>query len=128
MYRVILVDDQPIFQDIIRGVLQRTGRFQFVGEASDGAEAIKMYNQLRPDLVIMDVQMAPVNGFEATVRIKESNPEALIILTSMNANSGYDRVAIESGATGFVPKKGLNAESILSLIEDAGDYYMGQAA
>jgi two-component system response regulator DegU len=128
MYRVILVDDQPIFRDIIRGVLQRTGRFQFIGEASDGAEAVKMYEELRPDLVIMDVQMAPVNGFEATVRITESNPGASVILTSMSSDSGYARVAEQSGAIGFIPKKGLDASSVLSLIEEPHGYYMDQAA
>lgn len=128
MYRVILVDDQPIFQDIIRGVLQRSGRFQFVGDASDGVEAVKMFDEVRPDLVIMDVQMATMNGFEATVRIKDEHPDATVILTSMNNDSGYDRVAMESGATGFIPKRMLDAEAVLNLLEDYGEQYMDQAA
>lgn len=129
MYRVILVDDQPIFRDIIRGVLQRAGLFQFLGEASDGSEAVAMYEELRPDLVIMDVQMAPMNGFEATARITAKDPGAQIVLTSMSADSGYARIALESGAIGFIPKRELDADAVLNLVHDSTDnYFMGQAA
>jgi DNA-binding NarL/FixJ family response regulator len=118
MFRVILVDDQPIFRDIIRGVLQRTGSFQFIGEADDGADAVDLYNRVMPDVVIMDVQMPNMSGFEATVRILEQHPDAVIILTSMQSDAGYARVAIESGARGFVPKRNLDADSILSLLDE----------
>ena len=118
MFRVILVDDQPIFRDIIRGVLQRTGRFQFIGEAADGAEAVDLYNRVMPDVVVMDVQMPSMTGFEATVRIREQHPEAVIILTSMQSDAGFARIAVESGARGFVPKRHLDADSVLSLLDD----------
>ncbi|MDA0676712.1 MAG: response regulator transcription factor [Chloroflexi bacterium] len=121
MFRAILVDDQPIFRDIIRGVLQRTGRFQFIGEAADGADAIDLYNRVMPDVVIMDVQMPNMSGFEATVRILEQHPEAVIILTSMQSEGGFARVAVESGARGFVPKRHLDADSILSLLDEQPD-------
>ena len=119
MYRVILVDDQPIFRDIIRGVLQRTGRFQFIGEAEDGAEAVEMYRKLRPDAVIMDVQMSRMNGFEATARIREEDPDALVVLTSMRADESYARIAKEAGAVGFLPKRGIDAYAVLSLLDDS---------
>ena len=118
MFRVILVDDQPIFRDIIRGVLQRTGRFQFIGEAADGAEAVDLYNRVMPDVVVMDVQMPSMTGFEATVRIREQHPEAVIILTSMQSDAGFARIAVESGARGFVPKRHVDADSVLSLLDD----------
>lgn len=118
MFRTILVDDQPIFRDIIRGVLIRTGRFQFVGEAEDGVEAVNLYKKLQPDLVIMDVQMPNMSGFEATVRIIEDYPEAMVILMSMQADAGYAAVATEAGAKGFLPKRTLDADMILNLLTD----------
>ena len=131
MYRVILVDDQPIFRDIIRGVLQRTGRFQFVGEAEDGAEAVEMYRKMRPDAVIMDVQMSRMNGFEATARIREEDPDALVVLTSMRADESYPAIAREAGAVGFLPKRGIDAYAVLSLLDDStssGGEFHSQAA
>ena len=121
MFRAILVDDQPIFRDIIRGVLQRTGRFQFVGEAEDGVQAVNLYQEVKPDVVIMDVQMPNLSGFEATVRICEEDPEAVVILTSMQADAGYAAVAAQAGARGFVPKRNLDADSILSLLTERTD-------
>lgn len=121
MFRAILVDDQPIFRDIIRGVLQRTGRFNFVGEAEDGLQAVNLFLKTKPDVVIMDVQMPNLSGFEATVRILEEDPEAVVILTSMQADAGYSAVATQAGAKGFVPKRHLDAESILSLLTERSD-------
>jgi DNA-binding NarL/FixJ family response regulator len=121
MFRAILVDDQPIFRDIIRGVLQRTGRFNFVGEAEDGLQAVNLFLKAKPDVVIMDVQMPNLSGFEATVRILEEDPEAVVILTSMQADAGYSAVATQAGAKGFVPKRHLDAESILNLLTERSD-------
>ncbi len=118
MFRTILVDDQPIFRDIIRGVLSRTGRFQFVGEAENGAEAVNLYNSVKPDVVIMDVQMPNMSGFEATVRITEEDPEAVVILMSMQADAGYATVAAEAGAKGFLPKRTIDADMVLNLLTD----------
>lgn len=126
MFRTILVDDQPIFRDIIRGVLTRTGRFQFIGEAEDGIEAVNLYNRVQPDLVIMDVQMPNMSGFEATVRIIEEDPDAMIILVSMQADAGYAPVAAEAGAKGFLPKRNLDADTILNLLTDTSS--QGQLA
>ncbi len=126
MFRTILVDDQPIFRDIIRGVLARTGRFQFVGEAENGAEAVDLFDQVKPDVVIMDVQMPDMNGFEATVRITEENPEAIVILMSMQADASYASVAIEAGAKGFLPKKTIDADMVLNLLTDGSN--QGQLA
>ncbi len=121
MFRTILVDDQPIFRDIIRGLLTRTGMFQFVGEAEDGAEAVELYNRVRPDVVIMDVQMPNMSGFEATVKIVDEDPDAVIILTSMQSDAGYAVVAAEAGAKGFLPKRNIDADMVLNLLSDGSD-------
>ena len=129
MYRVLLVDDQPIFRDITRGILQRTGRFQFIGEAEDGVQAVEMCKSLRPDVVIMDVQMPGLNGFEATARIIERAPDTLVLLTSMRQDENYPLIATQAGAVGFLPKRRLDAGSVLSLLDDyEGGEFQSQAA
>ena len=121
MFRTILADDQPIFRDIIRGVLTRTGRFQFIGEAEDGAEAVTLFNEVKPDVVIMDVQMPNMSGFEATVKMLEEDPDATIILVSMQSDAGYAAVAAEAGAKGFFPKRNFDADMVLNLLTDSSD-------
>jgi len=119
MFRTIVVDDQPIFRDILRGVLTRTGHFQFVGEAQDGAEALDLYNRVRPDVVIMDVQMPGMSGFATTVRIIEEHPDATVILTSMSGDPSYAGVATEAGARGFLPKRNFDPQMVLGLLLDS---------
>jgi DNA-binding NarL/FixJ family response regulator len=117
-HSVLLVDDEDTFRDIARNQLANDQGFEIIGEASDGADAVDLYNRVMPDVVVMDVQMPNMTGFEATVRILEQHPEAVIILTSMQSEGGFARVAVESGARGFVPKRHLDADSILSLLDE----------
>ena len=117
MYRVLLIDDQPIFRDIIRAMLDKAGGFEVVAERADGNRAATSYGEILPDAVIMDVQMPQMNGFEATGGILEIDPQAVIILTSMLQNDEYERVAEEAGATAFYPKRQLDVEVVRDLIE-----------
>ncbi len=117
MYRVLLVDDQPIFRDIFRGMLDAAGGFEVIGEAPDGSDAVNAYSAARPDLVLMDVQMARMNGFQATARILEDHPDAAVILTSMRQDKEFGRMAKEAGALDFFPKRNLDVEEIRALLE-----------
>ena len=63
MYRVLLIDDQPIFRDIIRGMLEKAGGFEVVAEREDGSHAQGTYEEILPDAVIMDIQMPQMNGY-----------------------------------------------------------------
>ncbi|MDP6667934.1 MAG: response regulator transcription factor, partial [Dehalococcoidia bacterium] len=82
MYRVLLIDDQPIFRDIIRAMLDKAGGFEVVAEREDGVQAANSYQEILPDAVIMDVQMPQMNGFEASGAILGVDPKAVIVLTS----------------------------------------------
>ena len=117
MYRVLLIDDQPIFRDIIRAMLDKAGGFEVVAERADGIRAATSYGEILPDAVIMDVQMPQMNGFEATGAILEIDPQAVIILTSMLQNDEYERLAEEAGAAAFYPKRQLDVEVVRDLIE-----------
>ena len=113
---VLLVDDQPVFRNVARSVLERDGACQIIGEATDGAHAIDMMNKLNPDIVVMDVQMGDMSGVEATRRILSRHPQANIVLTSMGSDSEYPTLAREIGARGFVPKRNLNVSMLRALV------------
>ena len=117
MYRVLLIDDQPIFRDIIRAMLDKAGGFTVVAEREDGAEAGGSYQELLPDAVIMDVQMPKMNGFEAVSTILDVDPLAVVVLTSMKQDDEYESLAEEAGAAAFYPKRHLDVEVVRSLIE-----------
>ena len=117
MYRVLLIDDQPIFRDIIRAMLEKAGGFEVVAERVDGIQAATSYGDIQPDAVIMDVQMPKMNGFAAAGSILEVDPKAVVILTSMKQDAEYARLAEEAGAAAFYPKRILNTEIVRELIE-----------
>jgi DNA-binding NarL/FixJ family response regulator len=117
MYRVLLIDDQPIFRDIIRAMLDKAGGFEVVAEREDGAFAANTYQEILPDAVIMDVQMPKMNGFEAVGTILGEDPKAVVVLTSMKQDDEYERMAQEAGAAAFYPKRHLNIEVVRDLIE-----------
>lgn len=116
MRTVMLVDDQDLFRDIARSMLNASEDFVVVAEANDGSVAVDQYATSRPDLVLMDVQMAQMNGLEATRRIVDAYPEATIVLVSMRAEPEYDRAGREAGALGFIAKRELSAASITALL------------
>ena len=117
MYRVLLIDDQPIFRDIIRAMLDKAGGFEVVAEREDGVQAANSYQEILPDAVIMDVQMPQMNGFEASGAILGVDPKAVIVLTSMKQDQMYEQLADEAGAAAFYPKRHLDVETVRDLIE-----------
>ena len=117
MYRVLLIDDQPIFRDIIRGMLEKAGGFEVVAERDDGSLAPGTYEEILPDAVIMDIQMPQMNGFEAAGNILDTDPQAVVVLTSMKQDDEYERLAEEAGAAAFYPKRSLNVEVVREPIE-----------
>jgi DNA-binding NarL/FixJ family response regulator len=117
MYRVLLIDDQPIFRDIIRAMLNKAGGFEVVAEREDGAFPADTYGEILPDAVIMDVQMPRMNGFEAAGNILGTDPESVVVLTSMKQDDEYEHLASEAGAAAFYPKRHLDIEVVRDLIE-----------
>ena len=117
MHTVLVVDDQQLFRDIARSMFESAGDFEVVAEATDGIAAVEIYPELRPDLVLMDVQMARMNGFEATRSILSDHPDASVVIISMKADPEYRRLAQELGAIGFVAKRDLDAAVLRELLE-----------
>lgn len=102
--RVLIVDDQAPFRDASRMVVEMTGGFEVAGEAVNGEEAVQLNEEMRPDLVLMDVQMPGINGLEATRRIASSDHSPPVVVMSTHESGDYRETSIEAGAFTFIPK------------------------
>ncbi len=119
MLRVLLVDDQALFRDIAKNMFSSVEEFEVVAEAEDGADAVDAYANLRPDLVLMDVQMPRVNGLEATKQILKGNPDARVVITSMRSEPEYRRLALDTRALGFIAKRDLSIRALKDVLDGA---------
>ena len=119
MLSVLLVDDQELFRDIARSMFSGSDDFEVIAEAEDGIDAVSAYPELCPDLVLMDVQMARMNGLEATREILREDPTARVVITSMRSEPEYQRLALDMGAVGFIPKRDLSVGSLLDILGGA---------
>ena len=104
-FSVLLVDDHKIMRDGIKAILAKSGEFNVVGEAENGAEALQFVKRLRPDLVLMDIGLPGLNGVETTAEILRHHAECKIVILSMYDDENSVVGAIRSGARGFVLKK-----------------------
>jgi two-component system, NarL family, response regulator len=104
---ILIVDDDQQFRTLMRRIPELHADLRVVGEAADGAEAIRCTHELRPDLVLLDLVMPGVNGLEATLRIKAEHPEIKVIIVTVHTEDAYRRAAEASGADAFLLKKTL---------------------
>jgi two-component system nitrate/nitrite response regulator NarL len=102
--KILIADDHEVVRDGLKNILLSMGGVVISGEASNGEEAVKFYNSLKPDIVIMDISMPIMNGIDATRIIKENDPNAKILVLTMHDNQEYLNQIIRSGAKGFVLK------------------------
>jgi DNA-binding NarL/FixJ family response regulator len=113
--RVLVVDDHPSFRASARALLTEEG-FDVVGEAADGAEAVAAVAELTPDLVLLDIQLPDMDGFDVARRLLERSPELRVILISSRDHSQYGPLIEESGALGFVTKSDLTGATLERLL------------
>jgi two-component system, NarL family, nitrate/nitrite response regulator NarL len=117
--RVLIADDHRLFSEALEAILTADGRVNVVGHAGDGAEAVKLALGLEPDVVLMDISMPVMDGFQATRQIRQQQPQAsILVLTSSDSRSDVDR-ARETGAAGYVTKDRIAAELIEAILEIA---------
>lgn len=115
--RLVLVDDHEMVRDTWKLILQQDQRIDVIAECSSGAQAIEIAIEQTPDIMLMDINMSPVNGFEATRKIVKSCPEVKIIGVSVNDQPGYARNMLQLGARGFVTKNTSHEEMIEAIFE-----------
>jgi DNA-binding NarL/FixJ family response regulator len=104
MIRLLLVDDQALFRQGLRGLLQLEDDFEIVGEAENGQQAIELVAQLQPDVVLMDVRMPVCNGVEATRAIHQRYPWVRILVLTTFDEDEYVWPSLQAGALGYLLK------------------------
>lgn len=102
--RLLIADDQALVRGALGALLELEPDLTVIGMASDGAEALRLAAELRPDVCLMDIQMPGMDGVEATRRIREVSPETRILVVTTFARPGYLRAALDAGASGFIVK------------------------
>jgi DNA-binding NarL/FixJ family response regulator len=115
--RVLIADDQRLFAEALEAILGGDDRIEVVGHAADGREAVRLVRDLKPDVVLMDISMPVMDGFQAAREIRKRNSEvSILMLTGSNSRDDVDR-ARTAGASGYVTKDRIAAELIEAIVE-----------
>ena len=115
--RVLVVDDHPLVRDSLRRVLENTGEFEIVGQASDGEEAVPLAERLRPDAVVMDLIMPGKDGVAACREIVELLPETRVLMLTASTDDDAVIAAVAAGAAGYIIKDA-SLEDFLEAVRD----------
>jgi DNA-binding NarL/FixJ family response regulator len=103
-YKILVVDDSDRFRQFLVLSLRRRAEFQLINEASDGLEAVERAEELKPDLILMDIGLPGVNGIEAWRRIQKVSPNSKILFVSLESSADVVREALDLGAKGYILK------------------------
>ena len=112
---VLIVDDHPSFRASARALLEAEG-FDVVGEAPDGESALEAVGELHPDVVLLDVQLPDLDGFQVASRLTRNGDCPCVVLVSSRDGSDFGPLVSQSGARGFVPKAELSGAAITALL------------
>ena len=115
-HRVLIVDDAMFMRAMIRDILVNSGRYEVVGEATNGQECVERYSTLKPDLVTMDIVMPQMDGIEATREILKGNPAAKVVMCSALGQEALVIESIAAGAKDFIVKP-FSAEKVLKVLD-----------
>jgi len=123
--KILLADDHAMFRAGIRALLEGETRFEVVGEASSGDEAVDLVRKLHPDIVVMDLSMPGSNGLEATRRIAALDLDTRVLVLTVHAEEEYLVPVVEAGASGYLTKTSADTDLIEALkIVARGEVYL----
>jgi DNA-binding NarL/FixJ family response regulator len=112
---VLIVDDHPTFRMTARALLEAEG-FDVIGEAEDGESAMEAVRRLHPEVVLLDVQLPGIDGFEVAERLTSNGGAPAVVLTSSRDASDFGALVTRSGARGFLPKAELSGAALAALL------------
>ena len=113
--RVLLVDDHAIIRAGVRMLLETQPDVEVAGEAEGGRDGVRLAEELRPDVVVMDLSMPDMDGFEATRRIKQLSPGIAVLALTMHDSEEYFFEVLKAGASGYVPKKAAPTDLVTAI-------------
>ena len=99
----VIADDHLVYRDAVKAIIEENG-FEVIGEASDGDEAVRLCQNLEPDMAVLDVSMPRLNGIDAAREIKDARPNTKIVLLTIHAEDQYILSGLHAGAAAYVTK------------------------
>jgi two-component system, NarL family, invasion response regulator UvrY len=118
---VVTIDDQAVFRDVARELIEATAGFESVGEADSGAAGLSLIDELRPELVLVDVRMPGMDGIETARQIKSKHPSTVVMLISIEESANIPAGAADCGASGLVRKQDFNPAKLLEIWNTHGN-------
>jgi DNA-binding NarL/FixJ family response regulator len=113
--RILIADDHEVVRRGLHALLGTQAGWEVVGEAANGPDAVKLVNQIKPDVVIMDITMPVMSGFDATRLIMETAPQTKILIFTMHDSEQMMQTALEVGARGYVLKSNAGSDLIAAI-------------
>jgi DNA-binding NarL/FixJ family response regulator len=114
---ILIADDHKLIRETWSYILNSDSRFQVIGECGDAQEAVELAKTKRPHVVLMDINMTPFSGLEATQRIRKISPGSKVIGVSMHSQPAYAKKMLQMGARGYVTKNSSKEEMIKAILE-----------
>jgi len=118
--KVLIVDDHKLVREGLKAVFDQGDEVDVIGEAGSGEEAIEMVDKINPDVILMDISMPGMNGIQATKAIRDSHPDAKIVILTMLDQEGYVYEAIKAGATGYMLKS-TSSDELVNAIQTVNE-------
>lgn len=114
---ILLVDDHRLIRESWMYILNSDTRLRVIGETSNAEDAVRIAREKQPDIILMDVNMTPIDGFDTTRRVQKVSPESRVIGVSMHSMPAYARRLMQVGAMGYVTKNSSREEMITAILE-----------
>jgi DNA-binding NarL/FixJ family response regulator len=114
---ILIADDHKLIRETWTDILNRNPRFRVIGSSSNSEESVRMSEELKPDVVLMDINMGPFSGIEATRRIREVSPSTQIIGVTIHTQPAYANRMFQLGASGYVTKNSSRDELVNAIME-----------
>lgn len=126
--RIALVDDHSLVRDGVRALLSARPQFEVVGEAENAAQGLKLCEEVKPDILLVDIGLQDMNGLELTQRVRSRCPAIKILILSMYDNQEYVATSIRAGASGYVLKNAPSREIVAAIeaIATGGTFYSAE--
>jgi two-component system response regulator NreC len=123
--RILIADDHGVLRAGLRALLKAEPNLEVVGEAADGAEALRLASAVQPDIVLMDISMPDGGGIEATRRLRELLPEVRVLILTVHDDKSMVQEAIQAGAAGYILKRAAESELVNAIqAVSRGDMYV----